>query len=165
MASINLQSGEHRDLLDSIDKLKLQGITRYIDLPQIIVCGDQSSGKSSVLEAISGMSFPTKDNLCTRFATELVLRRSEQTGIKISIIPDLHRPENEQTRLRNHAFNLGNPPDLGQVVEDAKAAMGLDGSAKVFSTDVLRVELSGPNQPHLTMVDLPGLFQAGNREP
>jgi hypothetical protein len=42
--------------------------------------------------------------------------------------------------------------------------MGLDGTNKVFSTDILRVELSGPDQPYLTMVDLPGLFQARNRE-
>ncbi|KMU73268.1 interferon-induced GTP-binding protein Mx2 [Coccidioides immitis RMSCC 3703] len=44
--------------------------------------------------------------------------------------------------------------------------MGLStpGAGKVFSTDVLRVELSGPQQPHLTMVDLSGLFEAGNRD-
>lgn len=40
--------------------------------------------------------------------------------------------------------------------------MGL-GPAKVFSTDILRVEISGPTQPHLTLVDLPGLFHAGNK--
>jgi len=69
------QSKDHRDLLDILDRLRSQGLSRFVDLPQIIVCGDQSSGKSSVLEAISGMSFPAKDNLCTRFATELILRR------------------------------------------------------------------------------------------
>lgn len=42
--------------------------------------------------------------------------------------------------------------------------MGLDGGNKGFSTDILRIELCGSTQPHLTMVDLPGLFQAGNRE-
>src|SRR4051812_22272475 len=71
-----LQSKEGRDILDIIDSLRSQGISQYVDLPQICVCGDQSSGKSSVLEAISGVAFPTKDALCTRFATELILRRS-----------------------------------------------------------------------------------------
>ena len=73
--SVSLQSKDHRDLLDIIDKLRSQGISRYVDIPQIIICGDQSSGKSSALEAISGVAFPTKDNLCTCFATELILRR------------------------------------------------------------------------------------------
>ncbi|KJZ70469.1 hypothetical protein HIM_10141 [Hirsutella minnesotensis 3608] len=63
MASHALQSKDHRDLLDIIDNMRSQGIRRYVDLPEIIVCGDQSAGKSSVLEAISGMEFPTKDNL------------------------------------------------------------------------------------------------------
>jgi GTPase SAR1 family protein len=72
----SLPSKDHRDLLNIIDSLRPQGISRIVDLLQIIVCGNQSSGKSSVLEAISGMLFPTKDNLCTRFATELILRRN-----------------------------------------------------------------------------------------
>ena len=58
---VSLQSDDHEELLDVIDSLRAQGISRYIDLPQIIVCGDQSSGKSSVLEAVSGIRFPTKD--------------------------------------------------------------------------------------------------------
>jgi GTP1/Obg family GTP-binding protein len=62
-------SQDQLTLLDSIDQLRLQGISNYISLPQIIVCGDQSSGKSSVLEAISGVSFPVKSSLCTRFPT------------------------------------------------------------------------------------------------
>ncbi|KAK4552408.1 hypothetical protein LTR86_010422 [Recurvomyces mirabilis] len=54
-------------------------------------------------------------------------------------------------------------PDLGAVVERAKEAMGLSDD-KVFSTDILRIEVCSPDQPHLTMVDLPGLFRAGNKD-
>ncbi|KAK2846368.1 hypothetical protein FQN49_005790 [Arthroderma sp. PD_2] len=162
----SLQSKEHRELLDTIDKLRSQGISRYVDLPQIIVCGDQSSGKSSVLEAISGLSFPTKDNLCTRFATELILRRSPVSALNISIVPGPDRSDDEKEELR--AFTCSATVDeqgLGEIVEEAKKAMGLSASdSKVFSSDVLRVELSGSQQPHLTMVDLPGLFEAGNRD-
>lgn len=73
--AISIQSKSHEQLLDVIDKLRSQGISRFIDLPQLILCGDQSSGKSSVLEAVSGLQFPAKTALCTRFATELILRR------------------------------------------------------------------------------------------
>lgn len=163
--SVHLQSKEHRGLLDIIDKLRSQGISRYVDLPQIIVCGDQSSGKSSVLEAISGMSFPTKDNLCTRFATELILRRNPTSGIKVCIIPSADRSDADKTRLS--AFSR-TPTDMnmGEIVEAAKEVMGLNKFTNPgnFSKDILRVEISGPTQPHLTMVDLPGLFVAGNKD-
>ncbi|KAL7940617.1 P-loop containing nucleoside triphosphate hydrolase protein [Trichoderma barbatum] len=154
----SLQSKDHKDLLDVIDRLRSKGISRYIDLPQIIVCGDQSSGKSSAMEAISGLSFPTKDNLCTRFATEVVLRRSTTSSIRVSIFPSHDRPDPEKATLGNFAYS-GNDLNIGQIVEDARLAMGLQGSGgKVFSKDVLRIEISGPTQPHLTMVDLPGLI-------
>ena len=90
--SSHLQNEDHRNLLDVIDTLRSQGIRRYVDLPQIIVCSDQSSRKSSVLEAISGLSFPTKDNLRTRFAIELIFRRSPESGVHIRIIPSYNRP-------------------------------------------------------------------------
>lgn len=164
MSLVKLQSKDHRNLLDIIDKLREQGISRYVDLPQIIVVGDQSAGKSSVLEAISKMSFPTKDNLCTRFATELVLRRDMVKAIKISIIPAPDRTAEEKTRLSECNIKVDKKhPDLGQAVEKARELMGIS-DTKVFSADILRVELSGPTQPHLTMVDLPGIFRAGNKD-
>ncbi|KAG5922928.1 hypothetical protein E4U42_005133 [Claviceps africana] len=164
MASVTLQSKDHRNLLDIIDRLRSKGISRYVDLPQIVVCGDQSAGKSSVLEAISGMSFPSKDNLCTRFATELVLRRHVSRTVKVSINPGPDCSAEDRERLSKFSAEVNaDAPDIGSVVEKAKEAMGLS-ETKVFSSDVLRVELWGPSQPHLTMVDLPGLFRAGNRD-
>ncbi|KAG6311522.1 hypothetical protein E4U44_004204 [Claviceps purpurea] len=162
--TVALQSRGHRNLLDIIDRLRSKGISRYVDLPQIVVCGDQSAGKSSVLEAISGMSFPSKDNLCTRFATELILRRHDSQAIKVSIIPGPDCSAEDKRRLNDFSAEIDiGAPDIGCVVEKAKEAMGLS-ETKVFSSDVLRVELCGPTQPHLTMVDLPGLFRAGNRD-
>jgi GTP-binding protein EngB required for normal cell division len=167
-ASTDLQSNDTRNLLDIVDNLRSQGISKYIDLPEIIVCGEQSSGKSSVLEAISGVTFPSKDNLCTRFATELILRRGPASPIKIRIVPGSNeqRSEEEKTKLTEFKRELSVSAEglqLDEVIESAKAAMGIDDNNKVFSSDILRLELSGPEQPHLTLVDLPGLFQAGSR--
>lgn len=47
-----IQSENHRDLLDIVDKLRSRGVSHYVDLPQIIVCGNQSSGKSATLESL-----------------------------------------------------------------------------------------------------------------
>jgi GTPase SAR1 family protein len=161
---ISLQSKDHEDLLNIIDKLRSQGISRYIDLPQLIVCGDQSSGKSSVLEAVSGIRFPTKDNICTRFATELILRRGPSISASVTILPNADRSESEKAKLLQFQRKIVDLEHFETLVNDAKTVMGLDvNSARIFSNNILRVEVSGPNQPHLTLVDLPGLFQAGNK--
>ena len=41
--------------------------------------------------------------------------------------------------------------------------MGLRDSNNAFSTDVLSVEISGPDRPQLTIVDLPGLIHSENK--
>lgn len=74
-------------LLDKIDKLFACGVGEYVDLPQIVVVGDQSSGKSSVLEGITKLPFPRDSGLCTRFATKIIFRRSARNSITASVIP------------------------------------------------------------------------------
>jgi GTPase SAR1 family protein len=162
--SVSLQSKDHGQLLDVIDLLRSQGISHYVPLPQLIVCGDQSSGKSSVLEAVSGVRFPTKDNLCTRFATELILRRGPTASPKLVIIPGGERSDEEKEKLLNFKVPTVSIDEFPSLIDKAKEAMGLNSDTKAFSDDVLRVEISGPNQPHLTLVDLPGLIHAENKQ-
>ncbi|KAI2467191.1 P-loop containing nucleoside triphosphate hydrolase protein [Annulohypoxylon bovei var. microspora] len=140
--------GEQKILLDTIYDLRKHGIDHFVDLPQIIVIGDQSSGKSSVLEAISRVRFPVNDGLCTRFATEIVLRTDSQP--KIFNIP--------------HIFEKGsfNNDELHRLIEAAGRRL-LKGSNTNFSEDVLRIEISSPDVPHLTMVDLPGFYHPGDK--
>ena len=82
----SLRTAEQIQLLDLVDSLRAKGLSEFTALPQLIVCEDQSSGKSSLLEAISEISFPRKDNLCTRFATEVILRRASDSEITVSLI-------------------------------------------------------------------------------
>ncbi|KAI2617877.1 dynamin family protein [Hypoxylon sp. NC1633] len=151
-----LCSTDQLELLDAIDQLRLEGIDHYISLPQIIVCGDQSSGKSSVLEAISGVPFPVKSNLCTCFPTELVLRRAHDTGVSVSITPE------NPSKPGVHEFHeeLEGFEGFPALVEKAKVIMGISQSGKAFSKDRLRVEISGPDRPHLTIIDMPGLIHS-----
>ncbi|KAL4861089.1 hypothetical protein BDV12DRAFT_208372 [Aspergillus spectabilis] len=155
-----LCTDEQLELLNSIDSLRSQGISHYVSLPQIIVCGDQSSGKSSVLEAISGVSFPVRSSLCTRFPTELVLRKHPQSGVRVSIVAHQSRSEMEQMRLSSFCEELDSFQELPNLIEKAKAVMGISTHGKAFSNDLLRVEISGPDRPHLTIVDLPGLIHS-----
>lgn len=164
----NLQGGDARKVMDVVDKLRKTGLGGIIQLPQICVAGDQSSGKSSVLEAITGIPFPRKENLCTRFATQIVLRRANMESVSVTIIPDKLRVKEEQANLSNFAVTLADFSKLGNLMDEAAKAMGLDqvgqSGPRAFSRDVLNVEISGPSRPHLTLVDLPGLIHSANNQ-
>ena len=155
-----LQTEEQRQLLDAIDTLRAHGVGEVTDLPQLVVCGDQSSGKSSVLEAISGVPFPRDATLCTRYATEVILRRSEENQISVSIVPSKDRELISQQQLRKFERTLEHQHQIAVVFGEAEDAIGLKIRPNAFSKDILRLEISGPNQPPLTIVDLPGLIQS-----
>lgn len=77
-------------LLDKIDKLLAANLGDHIDIPQLVVVGDQSSGKSSVLKGLTKLPFLRDSGLCTRFATQIIFRRSKDgkgRNITASIIP------------------------------------------------------------------------------
>ncbi|RDL37477.1 uncharacterized protein BP5553_04910 [Venustampulla echinocandica] len=158
-------------LPDEIDKLRRSGISDHVSLPQIAVCGDQSSGKSSCLEAISGIPFPRKDTLCTRFATELVLRKSPTESVVVvkdsrvdrtAVTQSQQRSKKESQELANFQYTLESFDELPALIESAKVVLGLDKPGSGVSSDILRIEISGPTRPHLTVVDLPGLIHAKN---
>ena len=128
------------------------------------MCGDQSSGKSSVLEAISGVPFPTKSNLCTRFPIELVLRKTSHIGISVSIVPHESRSEPEQQFLGGFYEKLDGFDGLPTLIENAKAVLAISTHGKAFLKDLLCVEVLGPDRPHLTIVDLPGLIHSETKQ-
>ena len=161
-----LTSPDTKALLDTVDSLRQLGVGDFVDLPQIIVVGDQSSGKSSVLEAISRVRFPVDGDLCTRFATELVLRRADITEAKVSIqfadessstsIP--HQRGAPRQPFQKQNFDQDALPD---IINEAKEIMGIrKGGTKKFSRDILRIEIARPDVYPLTLVDLPGIFHS-----
>jgi hypothetical protein len=98
------ESRELIRLFEIIDKLRECGVSEDISLPQVspvpisalppdtnppqlVVVGDQSSGKSSVLEALTGIPFPVASTLCTRFATQINFRRTAHESVVITILP------------------------------------------------------------------------------
>ncbi|TPX11618.1 uncharacterized protein E0L32_007597 [Thyridium curvatum] len=163
-----LNNPEAKTLLDTIDSLRDLHIGDIVSLPQIIVVGDQSSGKSSVLEAISRMPFPVKGELCTRFATELVLRKAPRTSINVSIQfanVSLFDPRPQQGASSASQWSTFDEDALPKIIEEAKERMGIRaGSSKGFSKDILRIEISSPRVYPLTLVDLPGFFHSATAD-
>jgi Dynamin central region/Dynamin family len=75
------------------------------------------------------------------------------------MLPTLSAPD--YLRLKSPCKELDQFPDL---VERAKEKMGISTTGRAFSKHVLRVEISAPNMPKLTLVDLPGLIHSDNKQ-
>ena len=58
------------------------------------------SGKSSVLEGLTGIAYPRASTLCTRFATQITFRRSPVEKISVSVIPAANAQPEYAKKLR-----------------------------------------------------------------
>ncbi|KAL1787234.1 interferon-induced GTP-binding protein Mx2 [Sigmodon hispidus] len=138
--------------IDLIDSLRALGVEQDLALPAIAVIGDQSSGKSSVLEALSGVALPRGSGIVTRFPVVLKLSRLEQgekwsgkvtyDGIEVELSDPSHLED---------AINKG---------QDFISGLNLEISDKLVSVDV-----SSPNVPDLTLIDLPGITRVAEGNP
>ncbi len=86
----------------------------------------------------------TKDTLCTRFATELILRRAPIASATVAITPGVERSEEEVERPSKFNAASAQIDDVHSLVEAAEEAMGLPPNQNIFSPNVLRVEITGP---------------------
>ena len=89
-----------RPWLDKIDKIReVLGTANEvpISLPTIVVIGDQSSGKSSVLESISGVNLPKGGGCVTKCPLIMQLRTTE--GEEYADIRTANEPMGEETKI------------------------------------------------------------------
>ncbi|CAG8057972.1 unnamed protein product [Penicillium nalgiovense] len=160
------------ELLGKIDQLFACNIGEYIDLPQLVVVGDQSSGKSSVLEGLTKLSFPRNSGLCTRFATQIIFQRKVNfvgREISASIIPAPGLDANEEQKLRDwNATGLQtlSVEGFAQMMREVHKLLNLCDlhvigtfGKPTFSNSVLRLEICGPREDHLSVIDVPGIFK------
>lgn len=88
----------------------------------MVVVGDQSAGKSSVLESLTGFQFPRSATLCTRHATEIVCRREPAESVVVSIIPHNPSPEREKlVREFRRSTDKITSDDFPKIFEDVSS--------------------------------------------
>ncbi|KAL8313502.1 hypothetical protein RB597_006128 [Gaeumannomyces tritici] len=136
-------SAEARALLDTIytiRELQADG-TAGLSLPRIVVVGDRSAGKSSVLEAISRVRFgPVESGHSTRFATELVLRKAAHSKVSVRIrwadeFSPGSKPQPNQDRTR---FDKDSLP---KIISQAEEIMRVGSEPEDFPKNILCLAL------------------------
>lgn len=131
-----------RPLLDAVDKLRnLKVMQEGIQLPTIVVVGDQSSGKSSVLESLAGISLPRGQGICTR----------------VPLIMRLHHHSKAESELHLEYSGKVVSTDETNIAEAIDMATAeIAGNGKGISHTPLTLVVKKKGVPDLTMVDLPG---------
>ncbi|RKP00651.1 hypothetical protein CXG81DRAFT_6414, partial [Caulochytrium protostelioides] len=118
-------------------------------LPSIVVIGSQSSGKSSVLEALVGHAFlPKGKNMVTRRPIELTLIHCEDDDAYGEF------PQLGQGRITSFAA-------IQKILTDLNLAVP---AAECISREPIELRLYSRHVPDLKLVDLPGYIQISTRD-
>lgn len=152
---------EEAKILEVIDKLRELGVNKEYPLPQIIVCGAQSAGKSSVLEAITKIPFPRDSGVCTKYKTTVTLVRKDEEYVQLTIMPCEDRPQNEQNHLSQFVRNYSKDvweADGARIMDEAKSEIFKGKNDNSWTKDILSITIAGPGQRSLQLVDLPGII-------
>ncbi|XP_058081855.1 dynamin-related protein 3A isoform X2 [Magnolia sinica] len=125
------------------------GSSSTIDLPQVAVIGSQSSGKSSVLEALVGRDFlPRGSDICTRRPLVLQLVHTPQ---KVDGGEDSEW--GEFLHLPGKKFF-----DFAAIRREIQAETEREaGGNKAVSDKQIRLKVFSPTVLNITLVDLPGI--------
>ncbi|XP_062432325.1 interferon-induced GTP-binding protein Mx-like [Rhea pennata] len=133
-----------RPCIDLIDSLRALGVEKDLALPAIAVIGDQSSGKSSVLEALSGIALPRGNGIVTRCPLELKLKKTPAT-----------QKWKGKISYRNNSEELKNPSEVEEAIREVQNIVA--GTKGAISSELISLEVWSPTVPDLTLIDLPGI--------
>ncbi|GKT36787.1 Dynamin-A, partial [Aduncisulcus paluster] len=142
------------NLIPVINKLQdvfsVLGADSMIDLPQIVVVGSQSSGKSSVLESIVHRDFlPRGSGIVTRRPLILQLYTTSSSSDPMTKPAEygefLHKPGVKYTNFHDIRDEISKETDR------------LTGTNKAISSEPIRLKIFSPRVLNLTLVDLPGI--------
>ena len=143
-----------RPILDYFDQLSFLFKDKPISIPKMVVVGAQSSGKSSVLESISGIELPRGVGIVTRCPIMIQLRcASTEESATIGI------QGTEEKNLEKIT--------LGQIAEKLVNYQKklLENNGKLLLTkQCIQLKVFRNNAPDLTLIDLPGITHQNDED-
>ncbi|EFC37672.1 Mx protein [Naegleria gruberi] len=155
MSKLHAQSNKYREINDELSSI----LQNFEDLrpPNIVVVGEQSAGKSSVLEYLSGVKFVTGQDMVTRCPLQLRMNHSygeEAKAIvksaKIESPIEIPNPESE---------------DGAKLLDDTiRNITQLHIGNETVANELIEVQVISPHVPDLTLVDLPGLITKSSKD-
>ena len=140
-----LSKAEIRPLVELNDKINsLTSLEREINSTRIVVVGDQSHGKSSLLEALSGIDLPRGEDIKTRVPLVMQLRNIAHGSPEHALIS---APGIAPEKIELAAIATKVDEYTAKIAGASKAVHDVEIQLKVYRHD----------QDDLTLIDLPGI--------
>ncbi|KAI9851997.1 MAG: vacuolar protein sorting-associated protein 1 [Thelocarpon superellum] len=162
--SINVNDPSLITLVNKLqDVFTTVGVQNPIDLPQIVVVGSQSSGKSSVLENIVGRDFlPRGTGIVTRRPLVLQLINRAPQKAQTNGVSDEVKTTDKESNVDEWGEFLHIPGqkffDFNKIREEiVRETESKTGRNAGISPAPINLRIYSPNVLTLTLVDLPGL--------
>ena len=125
----------------------LGGAHHAFDLPGIVVVGNQSVGKSSLLEGISGICLPSARGICTKCPLQLELYTSSDKSTTLSY---------EDPVSGMQSLVIREDSDIPNEIQ--RVSNLLTGGDNKIVKSVITLKVCSATTPNLTLIDLPGVI-------
>ena len=143
-----LRGYNYNQLHDKINKIIsiLKNKRNDLNYPQITVVGDQSSGKSSLLETIFNIKLPTASGTCTK--CPIVIKSKNNDNLK-------------EKKYYLESDNIGNINEdiVCEKIKDLQNKYTENGN--LVSDKEIILQIQGSDLLDITIVDLPGIIHSG----
>jgi interferon-induced GTP-binding protein Mx1 len=157
---MSLNEAIEKDLkvwLGFLNEIRRIGVDQEFEIPQIALIGDQSSGKSSLLNSLTGIPFPRGTGLVTRcptiIAMENIANNSTEWHAEISIIKDSGGISD-----MDGTGHVQSREDLAERIVKLTEKL-IKSSTNGFSRHSIFVKIRASDVPSLILVDLPGIVR------
>ena len=116
------------------------------DLPRVVVVGDQSSGKTSVLESVArARIFPRGDG-----------QMMTKSPVKVTVMDGPRHVASFPGESR--MFRLDTESELGELRAEIERRMNRACANSTISSETVSINIQGPGLRRMVLIDLPGII-------